>query len=96
MAVDSGFLTKVKLSLRKTDDDDFDSQIEDLIEEAIADLTATANIKPFTTLNADSYQTGAVICYVQYKWFSDEKYLVMYNDHKSKMAVSSVYSDYEE
>lgn len=95
MAVDSGFLTKVKLSLRKTDTT-FDSQIEDLIEEAILDLTSTANIKEFSTATADAFQTGAVTCYVQYKWFSDEKFLVMYNDHKSKMAVSSVYSDYEE
>lgn len=95
MSVESGFLAKVKLSLRKTDND-FDSQIEDLIEEAILDLTSTANIKEFTTATADAFQTGAVTCYVQYKWFHDEKFLVMYNDHKSKMAVSSVYSDYEE
>ena len=95
MAVSPTFLAKVKQSLRKTDDD-FDSEICDLIDEAILDLTNTANIKPFTTETADSYQRGAVICYVQYKWFKDEKYHVMYNDHKSKMTVSSVYSDYEE
>jgi len=96
MSVSPTFLAKVKLALRKTDDDGFDSEIVDLIDEAIADLTSTANIKPFTSDNADSYQRGAVICYVQYKWYKDEKFLVMYNDHKSKMAVSSVYSDYEE
>ena len=95
MSVDSGFLTKVKLSLRKTDTT-FDEEIERYIEEAILDLTTTANIKEFTTVTADAYQTGAVVCYVQYKWFKDEKFLTMYNDHKSKMAVSSVYSNYEE
>ena len=48
MSVDSGFLTKVKLSLRKTDTT-FDEEIERYIEEAILDLTTTANIKEFTT-----------------------------------------------
>lgn len=95
MKVDSNFLAQVKQSLRCTDSN-FDSQIARLIDEAIRDLTATANIKAFTTETADSYQQGAVICYVQYKWYKDESYLVMYNDHKAKMAISSVYSDYEE
>ena len=95
MSVDPTFLAKVKLAIRKTDDT-FDSQIEDLIAEAILDLTTTANIKEFTTSTADAFQRGAVICYVQYKWFNDEKFLIMYNDHKSKMAVSSVYSNYKE
>lgn len=96
MKIDASFLAKVKLSLRKTDTDRFDDQICDLIREAILDLTKTANITDFDTSNFDAMQLGAVICYVQYKWYADEKYLVMYNDHKAKMAISSRYSDYEE
>lgn len=90
MSVASTFLAKVKLALR-VNFNNFDSQITDLIEEAILDLTKTADIKPFTTSDADSLQTGAVISYVQYKWFSDEKYLTIYNDMKTKMALSGTY-----
>ena len=68
-----------------------DSQISDLIEEAILDLTATADIKSFTSANADAIQTGAVIAYVSYKWFNDDKYFAAYNDMKTKMAVSGAY-----
>lgn len=90
MSVASTFLAKVKLALR-VNFTNFDSQITDLIEEAILDLTETADIEPFTTTNADSLQTGAVIAYVQYKWFSDDKYLTIYNDMKMKMALSGKY-----
>lgn len=90
MSVATSFLNKVKLALR-VNFTNFDSQITDLIEEAILDLTATADIKTFTTSEADAMQTGAVIAYVQYKWFSDDKYLTIYNDMKTKMALSGAY-----
>ena len=91
MAVSSAFLGKVKLALRISSTS-FDSQISDLIEEAILDLTTTADIKTFTTDNADAVQTGAVIAYVSYKWFGmDDKYFQAYNDQKMKMSLSSVY-----
>lgn len=90
MAVTAAFLLKVKTALRVTFTT-LDSQIEDLIEEAILDLTATADIKPFSTSDADPLQTGAVISYVQYKWFNDDKYFVAYNDMKTKMALSGSY-----
>lgn len=95
MTVDSNFLVRVKIAIRVTDAV-FDLQITDLIKEAILDLTRTANIAEFTTADCDQLQLGAVICWVQYKWFRDEKYLIMYNDIKAKMAVSSAYSNYEE
>ena len=91
MAVSSAFLGKVKLALRISSTS-FDSQISDLIEEAILDLTTTADIKTFTTDNADAVQTGAVIAYVSYKWFGmDDKYFQAYNDQKMKMSLSSAY-----
>ena len=90
MAVTTAFLTKVKTAIRVSYNN-LDSQITDLIDEAILDLTATADIKPFTTSNADALQTGAVIAYVSYKWFGDEKYFKSYNDMKEKMALSGTY-----
>ena len=90
MAVTAAFLAKVKTALRVSFNN-LDSQITDLIEEAILDLTATADIKSFTSADADAIQTGAVIAYVSYKWFNDDKYFVAYNDMKTKMAVSGTY-----
>lgn len=90
MAVTAAFLTKVKTALRVSFTS-LDSQITDLIEEAILDLTATADIKSFTSADADAMQTGAVIAYVSYKWFNDEKYYTAYNDMKAKMALSGKY-----
>lgn len=83
-------LPKVKTALRVSFNT-FDTQISDLIDEAILDLTRTADIKSFTTADADPLQTGAVISYVAYKWFNDEKYFVAYNDMKTKMALSGSY-----
>lgn len=90
MAVTSAFLTKVKTALRVSYNN-LDNQITDLIEEAILDLTATADIKPFTTSDADAMQTGAVIAYVSYKWFNEDKFFTSYNDMKTKMALSGKY-----
>ncbi len=92
MAVTTAFLTKVKTTIRVSyTDTAIDNQITDLIEEAILDLTETADIKTFTSADADSLQTGAVIAYVQYKWFDDEKFFTIYNDQKTKMALSGKY-----
>lgn len=90
MAVTAAFLAKVKTALRVSFNN-LDSQISDLIEEAILDLTATADIKSFTTSNADALQTGAVIAYVSWKWLNDDRYYTAYNDMKAKMALSGTY-----
>ena len=90
MAVSSTYLAKVKLSLRVSFNT-LDTQISDLCEEALLDLTKTADIKTFAFDSADALQSGAIIAYVSYKWFSDEKYLAIYNDMKQKMALSSTY-----
>ena len=91
MAVSTTFLAKVKLALRISSTS-FDSQIKDLIEEAILDMTTTADIKTFTTDTADAVQTDCVIAYVSYKWFGmDDKYYRAYNDQKMKMSTSSAY-----
>ena len=84
------FLEKVKLALRISSTS-FDSQINDLIDAAILDLTKFADIKTFTTLTADAMQTNAVIAYVSYNWFKDEKYLTAYNNLKMQMSTSSYY-----
>ncbi len=86
------FLVKVKTALRVSyTNTNIDTQISDLIDEAILDLSETADIKAFTKLTADALQTGAVIAYVSYKWFGEEKYLTAYNDMKAKMALSGKY-----
>ena len=90
MAVTATFLAEVKKEIRVSFNS-LDTQIERLIEEAILDLTATADIKAFTSADADSLQTGAVICYVKYMWFNDDKYKVAYDDMKEKMALSGKY-----
>lgn len=90
MAVSSTYLAKVKMSLRVTAST-FDAQIEELIEEALLDLTKTADIKTFAFDSADALQSGAIISYVAYKWFNDVKYFECYNDMKQKMALSSHY-----
>lgn len=90
MAVTDTFKAKVKTALRVSFNN-FDSQITDLIESAILDLTETADIKPFTSSDADALQTDAVIAYVQYRWFDDIKYFTIYNDIKAKMATSGKY-----
>lgn len=90
MAVTAAFLAKVKTALRVSFNN-LDSQITDLVEEAILDLTATADIKSFTTSNADALQTGAVIAYVSWKWLNDDRYYTAYNDMKAKMALSGTY-----
>lgn len=86
------FLNKVKTSLRVSfTDANIDNQINDLIDEAILDLSETADIKAFTRVNADALQTGAVISYVSYKWFGEEKYFTAYNDMKAKMSLAGKY-----
>lgn len=83
-------LDKVKLALRISSTS-FDSQINDLIDAAILDLTKFADIKTFTTTTADAVQANAVIAYVSYNWFKDEKFLRAYNDLKMQMSTSSYY-----
>ena len=92
MAVTTAFLNKVKVALRISyTDTAIDGQITDLIEEAILDMTETADIKTFATADADAMQTGAVIAYVSYKWFNEDRYFLSYNDIKTKMALSGKY-----
>lgn len=90
MAVSATFLAEVKKEIGVSFNN-LDTQIERLIEAAILDLTATADIKTFTSADADALQTGAVICYVKYMWFNDSKYKIAYDDIKEQMAVSGKY-----
>ena len=90
MAVPSTYLAKVKMALRITSNA-FDTQLEDLCEEALLDLTQTADIKTFDFNSIDALQSGAVISYVAYRWFDDIKYFDAYNDLKTKMLISSAY-----
>lgn len=84
-------LEKVKLALRISSTS-FDSQINDLIDAAILDLTKFADIATFTTTNADALQTNAVIAYVAYnRYGKDAKYKAAYDDLKMQMSTSSAY-----
>lgn len=89
-AVSATYLQKVKMSLRVTQNA-FDDQIRDLIWEALDDLTSTADIKTFEFDYATPLQHGAVIAYVSYRWFDDDRYFKVYNDMKQKMALSGKY-----
>jgi len=84
-------LEKVKLALRISSTS-LDTQINDLIDAAILDMTKFADIKTFTTTTADALQTNAIIAYVSYKWYGeDTKYLEAYNNLKMQMSTSSYY-----
>lgn len=95
MAVPTTYLAKVKMALRISSDA-FDSQLTDLCEEALLDLTKTADVKTFDFTNIDALQSGAIISYVAYRWFDDEKYFRAYNDLKEKMLLSTAYGVKEE
>lgn len=88
--VSATFMSKVKMNLRVTSDA-FDAQIQDLIDEAILDLTKTSDIETFSVDSLDALQAGAVVAYIKYKWFNEEKFFKSYNDMKQKMALSSYY-----
>lgn len=90
MAVSTTYLAKVKMSLRVSSTA-LDDQIKDLIEEARLNLTKTADIKTFEFDAADQLQSGAIIAYVMYKWYNDDKFLDAYNDLKMQMSISSAY-----
>lgn len=90
MAVSTTYLAKVKMSLRVSSTA-LDDQIKDLIEEAKLNLTKTADIKTFEFDTADQLQSGAIIAYVMYKWYNDDKFLDAYNDLKMQMSTSSAY-----
>ena len=73
------------------------TEMQRYVDAAILDLTETTDIKTFTALTADALQSEAVIAYALYVFEKDptrkDKYKVAYDDLKTKMLMSSKYSN---
>ena len=86
-------LTRVSASI----DTNLDTEIQRYINAAILDLTETTDILSFTATDADALQKEAIIAYALYSFEKDsvrkDKYKVAYDDLKTKMSMSSKYSD---
>lgn len=86
-------LTRVSASI----DTSLDTEIQRYINAAILDLTETTDILSFTASDADALQKEAIITYALYSFEKDsvrkDKYKVAYDDLKTKMSMSSKYSD---
>lgn len=95
-------LDDVKVALRiSTDDAGIEAQLTRLISEAMADLSYTADINSDIIGEAsDPLVIGAILCYVKIHWTDDAdetaKLEVSYSDYKSKLAMASHYSTYED
>ena len=74
-----------------------DAELTRYIDAAILDLTETTSILPFTAATADALQIDAVIAYASYMFERDtarkDQYKRVYDDLKTKMLLSSKYSD---
>lgn len=74
-----------------------ETELNRYISAAILDLTQTTNIKPFTALTADDLQKEAVILYACFMFERDtarkDQYKKLYDDLKTKLLLSSDYSD---
>ena len=82
--------TKVALRL-STNDSALVAEVQRLIDEAVIDLTKTADIKDINLNSLDAFEKGAIITYVKWKWYSDDKFRVAYEDYKMKMLMSYKY-----
>lgn len=87
-------LDEAKTALRLTTNDTaLTAEVQRLIDEAVIDLTVSADIKAININSLDAYEKGAIITYVKWKWFEDDKYRAPYEDIKAKMALSYKYRD---
>jgi hypothetical protein len=68
MAVSSGYLERVRRSLRVGSNADVDDEITELIEECRDDLESVGVRHAVTTNEADSLILGAVRCFVRWKF----------------------------
>ena len=94
-------IDEAKTALRvSTDNEAIVAEIQRYIDEAILDLTKTANIADFTAETADAFQKGAVISYVSMKWNESrdqslsDRLRTVYEDYKAKMLMSSAYGTF--
>lgn len=91
-------IDEVRFSLRisTTDDVNINTELTRYINEAILDLTKTADIKTFTAEEADALQRGAIIDYCHFKFERDtalkDAYLRSYESAKTKMLFASEYT----
>lgn len=85
-------LDEAKVALRlSTNDSALIAEVQRLIDEAVLDLTRTADIKEINLNSLDAYEKGAIISYCKWKWYDDAKFETSYNDYKTKMLMSYAY-----
>ena len=74
-----------------------ETELSRYINAAILDLTETTSIKSFAATDADDLQKEAIILYACFMFERDtnrkEQYKRLYDDLKTKMLLSSKYSD---
>ena len=68
MAVSSEYLTKLRRAVRRSQSDEVDEELTDLIEECRRDLTALGVASSFASDEADPLILGAVRCFVRWKF----------------------------
>ncbi len=92
--------TALKISIIS---EEIDQEISNLVEEAILDLTETADIAKFDLDSADAFQAGAVRAYVAWKWYLNlgilekaERFHQSFDIYKGQMALSSKYRNHNE
>ena len=87
-------LDEVKTALRMTTTDaGLTAEVTRLIDEAVLDLTKTADIKSIDLANLDALEKGAIITYVKWKWYGDDRYRDAYFLYKDNMSISYKYRD---
>lgn len=93
MMADAILKRKVKLALKITTDD-FDTEIEDLINGALADM-GIAGVTTLTT--TDALIVRAVVTYARANWGSPSDYdklKASYDEQKAQLQMSSNYTDF--
>lgn len=94
-------IDEAKTALRiSTNNPAITAEIERYIEEAVLDLTTTADIADFDIEQADALLKGAVLTYVSIKWNESkdqttaDRLRITYKDYKARLAMSSKYGTY--
>lgn len=95
------FIDEAKTALRlSTENEAITAEVQRYIEEAVLDLTTTADVAEFNIETADALLKGAVLTYVSMKWHESreqnitERLAVVYADYKARLAMSSKYGTY--
>lgn len=94
-------IDEAKTALRlSTENEAILAEVQRYIDEAVLDLTTTADVAEFDVENADALLKGAVLTYVSMKWNEareqsiSERLAIVYADYKARLAMSSRYGTY--